>query len=846
MQSMIKPRMNKSIKEQNKLKKQMRKVSIFIILLTVIVVQLNGQTPSPIGKPGEESTPRNLSIKGKVVEASNHTPMEFASIAIYSAADSSIAGGVMSTATGAFEVKKLRAGKYYLQANFVGFEKTTISDIVLKANVPTKDVGQIELIVATQQVGQATITAEKARVEFKIDRRVVNVSQDLTATGGSAVEVLENTPSVQTDFDGNITLRGSSAFTVLIDGKPSVLQGSDALRQIPATNIENIEIITNPSAKYDPDGSSGIINVVMKKNLKDSFSGLANMTAGFNNRYRGDMNFNYRSGKWNLLLGADFTDMPHKGTRETKEELYSGDTITYRNSIGSGDQIHKGHRVKGGFDYTINNKTSFGMTGSIGYHGGGNINIGTQHEYDNMGTPDIYTYQDNSSERGGDYWSTDLNFQHKFDKKGHEIQALFYVSGSNGSSKEYQTRFLTDANWVALNDSSVYNMSDETSDEKEYRAKIDYTLPLGEKNKFESGYQARIEKENEIFNFNESPDNINWVKNEQYSSSFDYASSIHSLYSTFAHEGDGFSYQLGLRGEYSTRNIESIKSPLAHKLNRVDFFPTLHFSQKLKNDFELQASYSRRINRPRANDLEPFSSFMDQYNIRTGNPELKPEYTRSYEMTILKRLNKSFISLEGYYRNTTDLMTRIQTLGTDGIMYHSMSNVNDDYSLGGELMANIEVKPGFRIIGSATLYNYWLKGTLNGASVDQSSTNFDSRLNLDLKLAKNTRFQLTGIYRGATASAQGTRDAMMFANAAIKQDFLKNKLTATLQMQDIFGTMKYQGTSYGEGFRTVFKFQREPQVVQLTLSYKLNNFKVSESRNEQSGQSSEGGNSGEF
>ena len=463
-----------------------------------------------------------------------------------------------------------------------------------------------------------------------------------------------------------------------------------------------------------------------------------------------------------------------------------------------------------------------------------------------MGSPDIYTFQDNSAERGGDYWSTDMNFQHKFDKKGHEIQALFYVSGSTGDSKEYQTRFLTDANWKALNDSSVYNMSMETSDEKEYRAKIDYTLPLGEKDKLEAGYQARIDKENEYFDFNESPDNITWVKNNQYSSSFNYASNIHSLYSTFAHAGDGFSYQIGLRGEYSDRTIESIKSPVAHKLNMVDFFPTLHFSQKLKNDFEFQASYSKRINRPDANNLEPFTSFMDQYNVRVGNPDLKPEYTGSYDLTILKRLKTSFVSLEGYYRNTRDLMTRIQTLGTDGIMVNTMANVNDDYSLGAELMANIEVKPGFRIIGSATLYNYWLKGTLNGASVDQSSTNFDSRINLDMKLAKNTRLQLTGIYRGATASAQGTRDPMLFANAAIKQDFFKNKLTATLQMQDIFASMKFAGTTYGEGFRTAFKYQREPRVVQLTLSYKLNNFKVSESRNEQSGQGSEGGNGVEF
>jgi len=828
----------------------MRKVLFFIILLTVSIAQVSAQTPSPMGggtrnNPGIEPNSRNLTVKGKVIDSANHTPMEFATVAIYSATDSTIVGGVITASNGTFEIKKLPAGKYYLRANFIGFEKTTISNIVLKPSAPTKDLGQIELTVATQKIGEATVTAEKARVEFKIDRRVVNVSQDLTATGGSAVEVLANTPSVQTDFDGNITLRGSSAFTVLIDGKPSVLQGSDALRQIPASNIENIEIITNPSAKYDPDGSSGIINVVMKKSLKDSFSGLINLTAGFNNKYRGDMNFNYRTGKWNFIIGADFTDMHDKGTRTTNQEIYSADTITTRHTSGDGDMIRKGKSLKGGFDYTFNKKTSFGMTATIGDRSFGNTNVGLQHQYDNKGTDPIYTYNDNSATRGGNFWSSDLNFQHKFDKKGHEIQALFYASGSDGNDLTYLTRFLTTPEWQKIDNNSVYNNTNETSNQHEYRAKIDYSLPLNDKDKFEAGYQARIEKQDEVFNFNESTDNTHWVIDTLYSSSFNYSQNIQSLYTTFSHAGDGFSYQLGMRGEYTDRSISSIKSPVAHTLKLYDFFPTLHFSQKLKNDYEFQASYSRRLNRPRSNDLEPFTSFMDQYNVRRGNPELRPEYTGSYELTILKRHKTSFVSLESYYRNTMNLMTRIQTLGTDGIFINTMANVNNDYSLGAELMANIEFKPGFRIIASGTLYNYRLKGAINGASIDQSSTNFDSRLNLDMKLAKSTRLQLTGIYRGATASAQGTRDPMMFANIALKQDFLKNKLTATLQMQDIFGTMKFGGTSFGDGFQSTFKFQREPRVVQLTLSYKLNNFKNKASR-EEAPQGNDGGNTGEF
>jgi outer membrane receptor protein involved in Fe transport len=244
--------------------------------------------------------------------------------------------------------------------------------------------------------------------------------------------------------------------------------------------------------------------------------------------------------------------------------------------------------------------------------------------------------------------------------------------------------------------------------------------------------------------------------------------------------------------------------------------------------------------------LEPFPTFMDPYNIRIGNPNLTPEYAGSYELTFLKHFNTSFVSLEGYYRHTQDLMTRIQTLQPDGIMYHTMANMNNDYSLGSELMINYEIKPGIRLVASGTLYNYWLTGELNGASVDQHSTNFDGKLNFDMKLAKNTRFQLMGIYRGATVSAQGKRNATAYANASLKQDFFNNKLSATLQVQDIFGTMKFGGSSYGTNFENQFTFKRESQIVQLTLSYKLNNFKTKMGKDGLDSSGNEGGGMGEF
>jgi len=826
---------------------------IVALLFLITAYNVSGQATPPIATssvtlPSASAIPaiKNLVVKGKIIEAETSTPMGYANVAIFAAADSSVAGGIMTADNGSFEIKNLAPGKYYLSVNFIGFAKKTIP-LQITATKTVTDLGTIKMQTTDQKIDEVEVVAEKQRVEFKIDRRVVNVSQNIVSTGGTAVEVLENTPSVQTDFEGNVTLRGSSNFTVLIDGRPSVIKGSDALRQLPAAGIDKIEIITNPSAKYDPDGDSGIINVVMKKNQKDSFSGLVNLTAGFGDKYRGDANLSYRTKKWTFLAGADFSDMTNEGSRDMLQKITSGDTITTRETLGDGSMIHNGHNIKGGIDYALSSATSIGVLATVGAMGHGNINTGYQTTSYNLGLPSTYLFQDNSANRGSDYWSSDLNFIHRFNNKGHELQGLYHFEKENGSDTDNQIYYATDASWNALSSEPYKSRSGEYSDQTDNRIKLDYIYPINEKDKLEAGYQGRWEKSNEDFVFEEyNYDNNNWENNSKYSSVVDFSQNIQALYGTFSHSNEKFSYQLGLRTEYSNRNLYSQRGDKNYKLDLLDWFPTIHLSQKFKKDYELQGSYSRRLNRPGGFMLEPFPSIMDPYNIRIGNPNLTPEYTGSYEMTLLKRIKASFISLEAYYRHTTDLMTRIQTLGEDGIMYHTMDNLNDDYSLGSELMINYEFKPGIRLVASGTLYNYWLKGDVLGESVDQQSTNFDGKLNFDVKLAKNTRMQIMGIYRGPTVSAQGQRDGMFFSNASVKQEFWKNKMSATLQVQDIFGTMKFSGTSSGPNFENQFKFKRESQIVQLTLSYKINNFKNKPSKDGPDASGNDGGGMGEF
>lgn len=828
--------------------------NLFFSILFLLTFFANAQTPSPqpqalIPEPAGatiSAAAKKFIVRGKVIEAETATPMGYANVAIFAAADSTVAGGIMTADNGSFEIKNMAPGNYYLSVNFIGFARKTIP-LIINASKPIMDIGIIKLQTTDQKISEVEVVAEKQRVEFKIDRRVVNVSQNIVSTGGTAVEVLENTPSVQTDFEGNVTLRGSSNFTVLIDGRPSVVKGSDALRQLPAAGIDKIEIITNPSAKYDPDGDSGIINVVMKRNQKDSFSGLINMTAGLRDKYRGDANFTYRTKKWDFTLGADFSDMNNQGTRDMLQKITSADTITTRQTIADGTNMHKGHNIKGGIDYILSPSTTIGIVGTIGAMEHGDANVGHQTTSYNLGIPASRLFQDNSSSRSSDYWSGNVNFMHKFNNKGHELQGLFYFSGENGDDITNQIDYKTDANWNAIDKNPYKFRSNESPVENEYRMKLDYVLPINEKDKFEAGYQGRIEKSKENFIFEEYNYTTSiWVNNPKYSSKVNFDQNIHALYGTFSHANKSFSYQLGLRTEYTNRNLFSEKANKTYSLDRFDFFPTVHLSQKFAKEYELQGSYSRRLNRPEGYMLEPFPTIMDPNNIRIGNPSLTPEYAGSYEITFLKRINASFISLEGYYRHTKDLMTRIQNLGTDKIMYHTMANMNNDYSLGSELMINYEIKPGIRLVASGTLYNYWMIGAINGVSIDRQSTNFDGKLNFDAKLAKNTRMQLMGVYRGPTVSAQGSRDGMYFVNASVKQELWNNRLSATLQIQDIFGTMKFAGSSSGTNFENTFKYKRESQIVQLTLSYKINNFKTKPGKEGMDSSGNEGGGMGEF
>jgi outer membrane receptor protein involved in Fe transport len=813
-------------------------IMLFLILSTAGAVF--SQVPPAGMNPGAANMVKAGKVKGKIIDAETKTPMEYANVAIYRKQDSKLVTGGISTASGSFEVTDLPFGVYYIEANFIGFEKVKIDNVKIVPNSTSFDMGIIELSVDRTKVGEVEVVAERNRVEYKIDKKVINVTNDINAAGGTAITVLENTPSVEVDIDGNVSLRGSSSFTVYIDGRPSVLTGSDALKQIPSAAIQNIEIITNPSVKYDPDGMAGIINVVMKKNVLSGVNGIINLNLGTGERYGTDLMLNYKTKKYNIFLGGNWNDNRDKGTQKSTRETYANDTTTYLITEGTRNQSHGGKQLKGGFDYFLTDKTSVTVSGELGtydFSGGGSGNL---HKYQFPAGLDVYSVQANNSSRNGNFISTNTSFLTKFDESGmHKLEGSFIYQKRDGLSDETIDEFLSDASYRQTSNYLSRVITDENSTSNDYRLKLDYTLPLKDGAKFEAGLQSRMESENENFHFkNFDPKTNTFINNPLFTSDMIFKEDIHSIYSTYSGNVKAIQYMLGLRGEYTNRSIDHSKVDKPYTLDRFDVFPSAHLSYNLADKSQFMTSYSRRINRPDGRDLDPFPNYMNQYTIRIGNPDLKPEYTDSYEFSYMRKFNNSFVSFETFYRTTNNLMTRIQDL-REGIIYMSTVNLNRDHSLGGEIMGNINVTKWLLVNTSFSIYNYIMKGEVLGKSVDRQSTNYSGRLNATVKFSGDSRMQLTGFYRGPSVSAQGEQKGMVFTNLSYRQDFMKKKLSATLSMRDVLGTARMQGSATGDGFKSTFKMQREPRVLMLTLSYKINNYKMD--RQAPSEQPSQGG-----
>ncbi len=837
--------------------------NILLLLLVIIAGSRLAYADGEIGAPKGK-------IKGAVVAADSKEPLEYATVALYAAGGDKLITGTITDHLGHFRIEHPVAGEYYLLITFIGLEDQKSNVFTVGDEADNLNLGNFFLKSASNELGEVEIVSKTASMEYKIDKKVINVGKQITAESGTAVDILENVPSVQVDIEGNVSLRGSTGFAVLIDGKPTILDPSDALRQIPSSSIENIEIITNPSVKYEPDGATGIINIVTKKNRLDGLSGVVNANAGMYGQYGGDLQLSYRMNKFNFIVGANYNKRTRPGDVTNNRITLSDDTTYFVNSYGATHREHSNAGFRAGIEYDISKNDFISLSGR---YGNWDMNNNSTLRYDDWTDPktDFYSYNSiDGTTRGGRYFNIDGVYQHTFNKKVAPVKepkegeiGKDEMEKNKGGGKgpgmksmnihslklefQYQNRYndeITTNELRTLSDSLLGGKKNvEKGPMETTRIKIDYTLPVGLKDKFEAGMQFRFGRTSditELWLYDAETGDIDFV--DEFSNFTDYYRNIYAVYSLYAGMAGNFGYQAGLRAEYTDRNIQMTgEDPFT--INRWDLFPTIHLSYNLPLDQQIMASYSRRIDRPRSWWLEPFITWQDLYNVRMGNPALKPEYIDSYEIAYLKKFGDNFVSLEGYYRVTHDKVERVSSVFTENVLMRRPENIGQDFSLGIEAMLSIGVLRWWDMDLSGNFFNYKLEGELSYIQdeevvkdpINRTSTNWNTRFNNTFRLWKNGQFQLNSRYNSASVTAQGTSSGFFTVDAAFKVTFLNRSLSANLQGRDLLGTSIRERISEGPGFKTHYTYDPKSPVVILTLSYRFNNFKASKRGGQGSG-----------
>ena len=789
----------------------MKKQIVFIIGFLFFSSKFFAQT-DPTGRLEDHS------IAGIVQDRSSRQSIEFATVQLLNARDSSIIKTTVTDRKGKFVLDKIANGNYVLRYSFIGYEKVIMPVTV---NQKRENVGTVEIVVLSKDMSEVTVTSRKSLLNTSIDRKVYNVTQDIMAQSGSASDILKNIPSVEVDIEGQVSLRGSTDVMILINGRPSPLMGksrAEVLQQLPANSIERIEVITNPSARYKPDGTSGIINIVLKKNIKGGWNGSVVANAGNNDRYNGGVNLNYKPGKLNIFGNYNIRrDNRIRLNNINRQYLDSaGKTDSYYTESGQSPARPLSNIVTLGADYTLNEHNTAGISGNYHYRKQVKHDVVQKFYYDkNYLLTSHYNRlrYDPEFEKEKDataYW------QHNFPKEDHELRVEFNLSASD----EVEDNHYTNVYYFPVQPSSFDNTLIQQGDHQQ-QLTIDYSNPLSEDSKLEAGYDGSFNQIDMNF-YGEYYDTARrkFIKDIIKSNRFRYNESIHAGYATYQHSYNKFGYQAGLRLEQAYINGTLVTKDSAISNQYFKIYPTLHLSYKLKTG-ELQLNYSKRVHRPEGDDLNPFPEYQDPYNLRAGNPKLLPEIIHSIEFGY-KWQNEKFSFVPSlYYRYKKNGFTTVITPLNDSVLLTTQQNLSNDKSTGLELI--FSAKAG-KFLSSNLSSNFFYNqidasdlGYSNKKSIISMSINFNSTATV----TKTTMVQVSCNYRSARLTPQGKVFGSFVLNAGMRQDLFKKKVSLTLTASDILNTLKQKTELNTPYLKQVAISKRDARIIYFGISYRF-------------------------
>jgi outer membrane receptor protein involved in Fe transport len=768
------------------------------------------------------------SISGKVFDSATKHTIEYANIVVFSQKDSSMVTGGVTNSEGIFHLSIDRPGNFKVEVRFIGYDTEVIETAIGRGNFNI-DLGEIKIHPSAYLLENVVVEGNRAPVTYEIDKKVINPDQMQTVISGNAADVLSNVPSVQVDIEGNVSLRGSQNFTVLIDGRPSLMDAQDALQQIAATSIEKIEIITNPTAKYDAEGTAGIINIILKKNLGQELNGIFNANAGMYDTYGGNFLINYQDG-FKANIGLDYNQRYFPGDQTQNNIYYLESGTSTINSLGQIERGRTSFEGRAGIEFSLSDSDILTFGGRAGKRKGG-FNSNKDFTAFSDIDPNEFTYTGISDRtREGTYYSLNTNYTKNFNLSGHQLLTELIFSNQNSDEFTTTSEFVEGIQFGG-------RKTTEYGPSNDLRGKIDYTLPISETSKFETGYQGKIElsdENNELFEYN--PENNEYEIQSQFTNLTKYYDSQQSLYSMYSDMIWLLNYQVGIRAEYTYRNIEVPYIGQSFNIDRIDYFPSLHTSYKFSPVSTVMASYSRRINRPRGWSLEPFPTWMDANNVRIGNPNLLPEFIDAYETGVQTVLGSISVSAELYFRMTTNKIEPIRTALEDNVTLTTFDNVGEDYSLGGEVMLIFDPLEFWNVNFMGNLYNYRVEGSIQDKPFSNESFNWQTRMNNTFKLWSSTQIQFNFNYNSPTVSSQGRWEEFFTSDLAVRQEIIENILALTLQVRDVFGTAKREYTSEGTNLYNYNNFNMHTPALMLNVRYTFNNYKPKrEGRGEDNG-----------
>jgi outer membrane receptor protein involved in Fe transport len=790
------------------------------------------------GQQRQKAEKGNGSIMGKVYDEQTKEPIPYSNIILYTQKDSTQVTGTVSDLKGEFTLKGIKDGTYYVSIQYVGYKGRVVKNISISASKPHVELGNLAIIPTAINLKNVVVEGKRPSVSYQLDKQVIDVSQMNTTISGNAADVLQNVPSVNVDIDGNVSLRGSTDFTVYIDGRPSVMDAQDALQQIPASAIKSIEIITNPSAKYDAEGTAGIINIILKKNQNLGLSGIINLDGGFNDKYGGSGEFQYKTPKIGYDFGVDYNKRNFPGSSTQKQQFIVGDNTSYLNSNGNMSWGNTSFDLRGSVDFNlgeIDNLSFGGRYGSRDHLRNSTLNYVEWSDTD----PDQFLYLSNSDQtRSGSFYALNTNWQHKFnDNDQNELTGELFLSHDNSnettnSSDVQSTNPLDGKNAVELGPRT------------HFRGKMDYTLPFADSSKFSAGTEFSTEKSQDINKLYQlDTTNFQYFFEPQFSNTTDYDLSEFALYSIYADKFGALQVQAGLRTEYTYQNVKLEETSQQYSVNKWDLFPSVHSSYHLTDITQFMASYSRRIQRPEGWQLEPFYTWIDPNDVRQGNPSLLPEYIDSYELGFQTSLAGISISSDLYYHFTHNKLENITGVYAPNVTLNTFDNVGNDYSLGGEYMFTFNPVKILETNLMGELYDYRIKGALNGESFNGESFDWNIKDNNTLNITHSTELQFNLRYYSPSVSPQGRWEGYFTTDAAVKQNLMGKQLSLTLQVWDLLKTGRWEFTSQGDDFYSYSHFVREAPRVMLDLRYNFNNF----NEKQQNGNPTEGSqNNGQY